>query len=82
VTDVPIYHKRPAIATFVRAYVANKQISTAKVRGFGNQYVCVWKGASLLAELILIVFKFKLFLRVVARRLDETATGKRIRREH
>jgi hypothetical protein len=44
ITDVPIHHiKRPAFALFffVRASVANKRNSTAEVRGFGDQCVCV-----------------------------------------
>jgi len=36
---MPIQHKRPAFALFVRASVANKQNQTAQVRGLGDQSV-------------------------------------------
>jgi hypothetical protein len=48
--DVPIYHKRPAFAFFVRESAASKQNITAEVRGFRYQGF-VW-GPSFLAVFI------------------------------
>jgi hypothetical protein len=41
ISDVPIHHKRPAFAFFVRASVANEQNYTAEVRGLGGLCLCV-----------------------------------------
>jgi hypothetical protein len=41
IAEAPLYYKCPTFASFVRAFFANKQNSTAEVRSLGSQCVCV-----------------------------------------